>query len=131
MSTPETNQALAEILERDGELSEDNAPAVLVKLCRKMERERDEWKEKAERLQAACDKWSESEMLLTNCPDCKKFRGHGHECKSEPPEPPAKNCRKCFGHGQVEIQSGPYMTQCPECNGTGKQNNEMKPAGQN
>jgi len=40
--TPETNQALAEILERDGELSEDNAPAVLVKLCRKFERERND-----------------------------------------------------------------------------------------
>jgi hypothetical protein len=47
-----------------------------------MERERNEWKEKAERLQAACNKWSESEMLLTNCPDCREFRGHGHECKS-------------------------------------------------
>ena len=119
--TPETNQALAEILERDGELSEDNAPAVLVKLCRKMERERDEWKEKAERLQTACNKWSESEMLLTNCPDCREFRGHGHECKSEPPQPPIKNCRKCFGDGQVEIQSGPYMRECLECGGSGKQ----------
>ena len=119
--TPETNQALAEILERDGELSEDNAPAVLVKLCRKMERERDEWKEKAERLQTACNKWSESEMLLTNCPDCREFRGHGHECNSEPPQPPIKNCRKCFGDGQVEIQSGPYMRECPECGGSGKQ----------
>ena len=42
MNTPETDQALAEILERNGELSEDNAPAVLVKLCRKLERERNE-----------------------------------------------------------------------------------------
>lgn len=32
-----------------------------------------------------------------------------------------KSCRKCFGNGQVEIQSGPYMRECPECNGTGKQ----------
>jgi hypothetical protein len=86
-----------------------------------LRRERDEWKEKAERLQAACNKWSESDMLLTNCPDCRKFRGHGHECKSEPPQPPIKNCRKCFGDGQVEIQSGPYMRECPECGGSGKQ----------
>ncbi len=40
-------------------------------------------------------------------------------------EPPIKNCRKCFGHGQVEIQSGPYMRECPECGGSGKQNNEI------
>jgi DnaJ-class molecular chaperone len=127
MSTPETNQALAEILERDGELSEYNAPAVLVKFCRKMERERDEWKEKAERLQAACNKWSEDEILLTHCQNCKEFRGHGHQRKSEPPEPPTRNCRECCGQGQVEIQSGPYMTQCPECNGTGKQTNQLNP----
>ena len=90
-----------------------------------LRRERDEWREKAERLQTACNKWSESEMPLTNCPDCKQFRGHGHQCKSEPP--PARNCRECCGQGQVEIQSGPYMTQCPECNGTGKQTNQPKP----
>jgi hypothetical protein len=35
--TPRTNEALAAILERDGELSEKNAPEVLVKLCRAME----------------------------------------------------------------------------------------------
>ena len=40
--TPETNKALAAILERDGELSEDNAPKALVKLCKKIERQRDE-----------------------------------------------------------------------------------------
>ena len=42
-------------------------------------------------------------------------------------EPPIKNCRKCFGHGQVEIQSGPYMRECPECGGSGKQTNQPKP----
>ncbi len=35
--TPETDEALAAILESDGYLSEDNAPEVLVKLCRTME----------------------------------------------------------------------------------------------
>ena len=33
MNTPRTNEALAAILERDGELPEENAPKVLVKLC--------------------------------------------------------------------------------------------------
>ena len=41
-NTPRTNEALAALLDRDGELSEDNAPDVLVKLCKSMERERDE-----------------------------------------------------------------------------------------
>lgn len=35
------------------------------------------------------------------------------------------SCRKCFGNGQVEIQSGPYMRECPECNGTGKQTKQV------
>ena len=42
MSTPKTNKALAAILERDGELSEENAPEVLVKLCRELESEADQ-----------------------------------------------------------------------------------------
>ena len=46
--TPRTNEALAAILERDGNLSEENAPSVLVKLCRTMERERDEARKAAE-----------------------------------------------------------------------------------
>ena len=37
MNTPRTNEALAAILERDGELSEENASEVLVKLCRELE----------------------------------------------------------------------------------------------
>ena len=40
--TPRTNEALAALLDRDGELSEENAPEVLVRLCKAMERERDE-----------------------------------------------------------------------------------------
>ena len=96
-------------------------------LCRKLERERDKWREKAEHLGIACKVWEDEATLhpLTHCPDCREFRGHGHECKSEPP--PARNCRECCGQGQVEIQSGPYMTQCPECNGTGKQTSQPKP----
>ena len=47
--------------------------------------------------------------------------------RKEVTEPPIKNCRKCFGDGQVEIQSGPYMRECPECNGTGKQTDQPKP----
>ena len=37
--TPRTNEALAAILDKDGYLSEDNAPDVLVKLSRTMERQ--------------------------------------------------------------------------------------------
>jgi predicted naringenin-chalcone synthase len=37
MNTPRTNEALAALLERDGELSEENAPEVLVKLCKELE----------------------------------------------------------------------------------------------
>ena len=46
--TPKTNEALAAILDNDGYLSEDNAPDVLVKLCRTMERERDEARERVD-----------------------------------------------------------------------------------
>jgi hypothetical protein len=93
-----------------------------------LRRERDEWREKAEHLAIACKVWDDATSMhpIMHCPDCKEFRGHGHECKSEPPQPPARNCRECCGQGQVEIQSGPYMTQCPECNGTGKQTNQPK-----
>lgn len=56
--TPRTNEALAALLDRDGELSEDNAPEVLVKLCKAMERERDEARELCRwtvpRLRAMC-----------------------------------------------------------------------------
>jgi hypothetical protein len=64
-----------------------------------LRRERDEWREKAEHLTIACKVWEDAAIL----------------------QPPARNCRECCGQGQVEIQSGPYMTQCTECNGTGKQ----------
>ena len=46
---------------------------------------------------------------------------------TEPPQPSARNCRECFGNGQVEVRSGPYMRECPECNGTGKQTSQPKP----
>jgi polyhydroxyalkanoate synthesis regulator phasin len=48
--TPRTNEALAAILDKDGYLSEDNAPDVLVKLCRTMERERDQWRNEHDRV---------------------------------------------------------------------------------
>ena len=55
MNTPRTNEALAAILERDGELSEKNAPKVLVKLCldlenrfRKLESEANQLREQLE-----------------------------------------------------------------------------------
>lgn len=55
--TPKTNQALAEILERDGELSEANAPAVFVKLCKAMEIEAVEISHQLARSQAAGTIW--------------------------------------------------------------------------
>lgn len=34
--------------------------------------------------------------------------------------PPLPDCHKCYGSGQVEIQSGPYYRKCDDCGGTGK-----------
>jgi hypothetical protein len=42
--TPETMQALDAILREHGELHEDTAPAILVRLCKKLERELNEVK---------------------------------------------------------------------------------------
>ncbi len=55
--TPRTNEALAAILERDGELSEKNAPEVLVKLCRAMECKAEELNHQLARSQAAGTIW--------------------------------------------------------------------------
>lgn len=57
MSTPRTNEALLVILERDGELSEDNAPAALVKLCKWLETDK----------HALVDLMSEARDILPNC----------------------------------------------------------------
>jgi len=55
--TPRTNEALAAILERDGELSEKNAPEVLVKLCRAMECKAEELNHQLARSQEAGTIW--------------------------------------------------------------------------
>ena len=55
--TPRTNEALAALLDRDGELSEDNAPEVLVRLCKAMEREAEELNHQLARSQAAGTIW--------------------------------------------------------------------------
>jgi hypothetical protein len=55
--TPRTNEALAAILERDGELSEKNAPEVLVKLCRAMECKVEELNHQLARSQEAATIW--------------------------------------------------------------------------
>ena len=44
--TPETKYALSVILEEHGELCEETAPLILVRLCKKLERERDELNER-------------------------------------------------------------------------------------
>lgn len=62
-NTPRTNEALAAIFERDGELSEENAPEVLVKLCKVMERERDEALDQLRKAQVQNDhNWQANEM---------------------------------------------------------------------
>ena len=55
--TPRTNEALAAILERDGDLSEKNAPEVLVKLCRAMECKAEELNHQLARSQEAGTIW--------------------------------------------------------------------------
>jgi len=55
--TPRTNEALAAILERDRELSEKNAPEVLVKLCRAMECKVEELNHQLARSQEAATIW--------------------------------------------------------------------------
>lgn len=57
MNTPRTNEALAALLERDGELSEENAPEVLVKLCKELETEAGQLREQVERSQAGATVW--------------------------------------------------------------------------
>ena len=57
MSTPRTNEALAALLERDGELSEENAPEVLVRLCKELEAEAGQLREQVGRSQAAATVW--------------------------------------------------------------------------
>jgi hypothetical protein len=87
MSTPETDSLLK---------GEDTRWSVsmleLLDFCRKLERERDKWREKAEHLGIACKVWEDEPTLhpVTHCPDCREFRGHGHECKSEQDTPITK-----------------------------------------
>lgn len=64
--TPRTYEALAAILERDGYLSEDNAPDLLVKLCRTMELERDKYREQVD---ALVDRLDFQEKLNRECVD--------------------------------------------------------------
>jgi hypothetical protein len=51
--TPETNQALSLILDEHGELCEDSAPFILVRLCKKLERKLKASKELIESLEDA------------------------------------------------------------------------------
>lgn len=69
--TPETDAALAALFERDGELSEENAPAVLVKLCKSLERELAEAQEQRDTLAEAFD-------MLDNAFQTMRPRYSGH-----------------------------------------------------
>lgn len=85
--TPETDSLL-----RKCHNSYGDERAELIHFCRKLERERDKWREKAEHMGIACKVWEDEATLhpLTHCPDCREFRGHGHECKSEQDTPITK-----------------------------------------
>ena len=67
--TPRTNEALAALLDRDGELSEDNAPEVLVTLCKAMEREREEALADAAMWKANHDNQVSLKSMLMDRPD--------------------------------------------------------------
>jgi len=102
MSTPETDSLLkvnipelvdlCRKLERERDEARDTKWAREIHSCHNacarpmcvLRRERDEWREKAEHLAIACKVWEDEATLhpLTHCPDCREFRGHGHECKS-------------------------------------------------
>jgi len=87
MSTPETDSLL-----RKCHNSYGDERAELIHFCRKLERERDKWREKAEHMGIACKVWEDEPTLhpLTHCPDCREVRGHGHECKSGQDTPSTK-----------------------------------------
>jgi RecJ-like exonuclease len=98
----------------------------LIDLCRKMERERNEAAQAESKLDALVE--HHTRMIIAHAQEVDALNELVDRLMpKEVTEPPIKNCRKCCGHGQVEIQSGPYMRECPECNGTGKQNNQPKP----
>jgi|688.fasta_scaffold05728_34 hypothetical protein len=67
--TPRTNEALVAILERDGELSEKNAPEALVKLCRAMECKVKELNHQLARSQEAADRLEELQAQLQEAQD--------------------------------------------------------------
>ena len=67
--TPRTNEALAALLDRDGELSEENAPDVLVTLCKAMEREREEALADAAMWKANHDNQVSLKSMLMDRPD--------------------------------------------------------------
>lgn len=57
MNNTRTNEALTAILERDGELSEENAPEALVKLCKELEAEAEQLREQVGRSQSSATVW--------------------------------------------------------------------------
>jgi hypothetical protein len=69
---PRTNEAIAALLERDGELSEENAPEVLVKLCRQLERERDDARLDTKRWKSNHDNQVKLKQIISDRPDLKE-----------------------------------------------------------
>jgi hypothetical protein len=67
--TPETTQALSLILDEHGELCEDSAPFILVRLCKKLERERDEARAEAAKWKANHDNQVALKSAIIQRPD--------------------------------------------------------------
>ena len=59
---------------------------------------------------------------IANCPDCGKFRGHGHECKAEPVRRVCRECNGAGGFGRDKFpQQAVFFERCDTCKGTGRQ----------
>ena len=119
--TPRTNKALAAILDKDGYLSEDNAPDVLVKLCRTMERERDNARESraevVEKYQAAVKEMHETgaqrdeaiEIARKAMGTVMQIYGHAQFCNECQSFEIADSCRSQM-HDMDRINS--LLTEC-------------------
>lgn len=87
--TPRTTYAIAVILEKNGYLSEDNAPRELVKLCKALEKETDTFKSALARLNnAAIARMSSDEPTGKECLELLQASKHAQELlKNNSPAP--------------------------------------------
>jgi len=75
--TPETLAALDSIIAEHGELNEETAPKILVQLCKKLERERDEARAEIETMREVMKEAHETSGIvniwLKSCIECKDW----------------------------------------------------------